>query len=149
MKKFLIVSALFCSFMSAYAQQNDGKRAERVKAFRVAIFTEKLNLTSEEAQSFWPVYNEFVQKRDDLGDQYKPAKRLDEMSDAELESQISRHFERQQKELDLERDMIAKLRKTLPLRKVAKIPAAEREFREAIFKKVQEKRAEKQANKGN
>ena len=66
------------------------------------------------------------------------------MSDAELETQLVRHFERQQKELDLEKDMVAKLRKVMPLKKVVKVPNAERDFREAIFKKMQERKNERQ-----
>jgi hypothetical protein len=148
MKKYLIVAlALFCSFNAATAQHGSERREERIKAFRIAIYTEKLNLTSEEAQAFWPIYNEFVDKRDVLQDQAKPAKRLDEMTDAELEAQIVKHLERQQKELDLEKEMITKLRKVLPLRKLAKLPTAEREFREAIFKKIQERKAEKQQDR--
>ena len=32
---------------------------ERVKAIRVAVLTEKMNLSTEEAEKFWPVYNEY------------------------------------------------------------------------------------------
>jgi ADP-dependent phosphofructokinase/glucokinase len=148
MKKHIILSfALFAYIGMSYAQPGSERREERIKAFRVAVFTEKLNLSAEEAQTFWPVYNEFIDRRDALMEQFKPAKRLEDMSDAELEAQIARHFERQQKELDLEREMVAKLRKTLPLRKVARVPNAEREFREALFKKMQERRAERQGGR--
>jgi ADP-dependent phosphofructokinase/glucokinase len=148
MKKHIILFFAMLACMSlSYAQQGSERREERIKAFRVAIFTEKLNLTSEEAQTFWPVYNEFIDRRDALMEQFKPAKRIDDMSDSELEAQIARHFERQQKELDLEREMVAKLRKTMPLRKVARVPNAEREFREALFKKLQERRAERQGGR--
>lgn len=146
-KHVFLFLGLLALTAQAMAQPGEERREERIKAFRVAIFTEKLNLTAEEAQTFWPVYNEFIDRRDALMDQYKPAKRLDDMTDTELEAQISRHFERQQKELELEREMISKLRKTLPLRKVARIPNAEREFREALFKKIQERRADRQGGK--
>jgi hypothetical protein len=144
MKKYLIIAlALICGVQIAAAQQGNERREDRIKAFRVAVFTEKLNLSAEEAQVFWPIYNEFVEKRDALNDQLRPQKRLDEMSDAELEAQIAKHFERQQKELELERDMFTKLRKVLPVRKVAQIPQAERELRESIVKRLQERKAEK------
>jgi hypothetical protein len=65
------------------------------------------------------------------------------MSDAEVEEQLKRHFELKQREIDLEREAYQKLRKVLPLRKIAKIPMAEREFRESLVKKLQEVRERK------
>jgi hypothetical protein len=65
------------------------------------------------------------------------------MTDAEVEEQIKRHFEKKQRELDLEKELYQKLRKVLPVRKIVKLPAAEREFREALVKRLQENRDKK------
>ncbi len=32
---------------------------ERLKAYKIAFFTKRLNLTPQEAEKFWPVYNEY------------------------------------------------------------------------------------------
>ncbi len=69
------------------------------------------------------------------------------MSDAEVEEQIKLHFEQQQRELDLEKEVFQKLRKVLPLRKIAKLPQAEREFRESLLKKLQEAREQRRQNR--
>jgi hypothetical protein len=127
---------------------NPEARIERIQSYRIAVFTEVLRLTPEEAQGFWPVYNEYTDKREALQDQYKPAKQLDAMSDAELEDQIKRHFEKQQKDLDLEKTLYQELRKILPLRKIARLPNAERQFRESLLKKMQEVREKRQSNGG-
>ena len=37
-------------------------KKEKMEAMRVGFITQKLDLTSEEAQKFWPVYNEFQKK---------------------------------------------------------------------------------------
>jgi len=143
MLSFLIIGV--CATLSA--QPNAERRNERVQALRIAIFTEVLQLTPEEAQGFWPIYNEYLDKREALVQQYRPAKQLDAMSDAEVEEQIKRHFEQQQRELDLEKEVFQKLRKVLPLRKIAKIPQAEREFRESLLKKLQEAREQRRQNR--
>lgn len=127
-----------------WAQPDPDRRDERVRAFRVAIFTEVLRLTAEEAQGFWPVYNEYVDNRDKAHDELRPKKQLDAMNDNEVEEQIKRHFEMRQRELDLEKELFQKLRKVLPVRKIAKIPLAEREFRERLVAKLQEARAKRQ-----
>lgn len=151
LKHFLFTVLMVSAFgTSVQAQHDPEKREARLAAFRAEVFTRVLDLTPEEAQSFWPVYNEFSDKREQVQQELRPAKQLDQMSDAEVEEQIKRHFEMKQREIDLERDAYQKLRKALPLRKIAKLPMAEREFRESLVRKLQElreRKLERQQNK--
>ena len=141
MKKFLLIAVLAPAFLGvATAQIDPDQRDERLATYRAEVYSRVLRLTSDEAQGFWPVYNEFLDRRDQIQQEYKPGKQEDQMSDAEVEDMIRRHFEKKQRDLDLEKDLYQKLRKTLPLRKIAKIPLAEREFRESLVKKLQENR---------
>ena len=133
----------------AQAQVDPEKREARLAAFRAEVFTRVLNLTPDEAQGFWPVYNEFADKREQAQQELRPSKQLDQMSDAEVEEQIKRHFEMKQRDVELEREAYQKLRKVLPLRKIAKLPMAEREFRESLIKKLQEVRERKQERQQN
>ena len=144
LKHFLFTVLMVSAFGSlVQAQPDPEKREARLAAFRAEVFTRVLDLTPDEAQSFWPVYNEFSDKREQVQQELRPAKQLDQMSDAEVEEQIKRHFEMKQREIDLERDAYQKLRKALPLRKIAKLPMAEREFRESLVRKLQELRERK------
>ncbi len=141
MKKLLLFALIFnASIGVAMAQIDTDRRDERLAQYRAEVFTRVLKLTPEEAQGFWPLYNEFLDKREQLQQSYNPIKQEDQMSDSEVEEHIKRYFERKQRDLDLEKDLNQKLRKVLPVRKIAKIPMAEREFREALIKKLQENR---------
>ncbi len=42
-------------FASGYSQRNQAQ--ERIKTLKVAFITERLSLSSSEAQAFWPIYN--------------------------------------------------------------------------------------------
>jgi hypothetical protein len=42
-----------------HAQKNMEKRKEKMEALKVAFITEELDLSQEEWQIFWPIYNEF------------------------------------------------------------------------------------------
>lgn len=139
MKRIVIIALIINAFAAAaMAQPDPERREERIRAFRAAVFTEELSLTSKEAETFWPVYNEYLDKREKVQEQYRAEKPLDNMNDAEVEDQIKRHFEQQQRELDLEKDLYQKLRSVLPARKIAKLPRAERRFREALVSKLKE-----------
>ncbi len=63
MNKIILTLFLLISGISFGQQKPDW---EKIKSLKVAFITEKLSLTSKEAQSFWPVYNEFEEKRDAL-----------------------------------------------------------------------------------
>ena len=60
MKKLIPILILFISF-SAFAQRGE-QIEERIKAQKIAFISDKLQLTSEEAQQFWPIYNAFEAK---------------------------------------------------------------------------------------
>lgn len=64
MKKYLLIlTLLFGSFSSVFAQENPGgdeqTKQERLKALYVAYVTRELQLTPDEAQKFWPVHTQF------------------------------------------------------------------------------------------
>jgi len=61
MKKIiLIITFAFGSFYCVKAQDEElGKRAEKIQALKIAFITQKLGLSAEEAQRFWPVYNQY------------------------------------------------------------------------------------------
>jgi hypothetical protein len=141
MKKLLLIALItHTSLGVAVAQVDPDQRDERLAIYRAEVFTRVLRLTPEEAQSFWPVYNDFLDRREQIQQEFKATKQEDQMSDAEVEDLIRRHFEKKQRDLDLEKDLYQKLRKVLPSRKIAKIPLAERDFRESLVKKLQENR---------
>lgn len=151
-RNLLILLLISTCCAAATAQRNPEMRDKKVQAYRVAVFTEVLNLTPTEAEGFWPLFNEYLDKREEIQAQLKPTAQLDGMNDNEVEDYVKKYFDLRQRELDLEKDLGQRLRKVLPVRKIAKIPVAEREFRESLVKKLQEnrqKRLEKQGRNNN
>lgn len=138
MKRFFLITLIFSAFFTRVQAQKDV--GERLKAIRAEVYTRVLDLTSDEAQNFWPIFNEYVENKENLQKQLKPEGQIDGMSDAEVEDYVKKYFEIRQKEFDLEKDLVQKLRKVLPVRKIAKLPKAEREFRESLIKRLQEAR---------
>ncbi|MFZ4635448.1 MAG: hypothetical protein ACOYNO_14680 [Saprospiraceae bacterium] len=151
MKKHLLIAVLLGAIGTlAYAQPDPDQMSQnpRINQYRIAIFTEVLQLTPEEAQMFWPVYNQYLAKKEDIRKSGRPVKPIDNMSDAEIEDQLKRHFETQARLLDLDKQLVEDLRKVLPVRKIAKLNNAEKEFRASLLKKLQEARALRQERKG-
>ena len=103
---------------------------EKMKAHKIAYITQKLNLTSEEAQVFWPVHNELENKLHELREANRPDKKKDPeaMTDAEVEEMVMQRFEFKQKELNLEKEYHEKYKQVLPTKKVAALYKAEQSF---------------------
>jgi hypothetical protein len=60
MKKFVLFLVLIsASFSFVKAQDDKDKRDEKIQALKIAFITQKLELSSDEAQKFWPVYNKY------------------------------------------------------------------------------------------
>jgi hypothetical protein len=63
MKKLgLIYAMIFGLTLAVVAQDNDNNQkpdGSRLEALKIAYISKKLNLTPEEAEKFWPVYNQY------------------------------------------------------------------------------------------
>jgi len=65
MNKLTIIIFSLCLSASICGQQiTKEQKLERIKAQKMAFITNKLNLSSEEAQLFWPVYNDFFKNKE-------------------------------------------------------------------------------------
>ena len=49
-------------FSSTSIAQTQEDRKEKIEAMKVAFITQKLDLSSKEAQVFWPLYNDYQDK---------------------------------------------------------------------------------------
>ncbi len=65
MKKVLIISLLATCLIGG-AQAQDGGGREKIEAAKIAMITNRLNLTTDQAQVFWPVYNEYNNRKHEL-----------------------------------------------------------------------------------
>ncbi len=61
MKKLFSVLVIFCWLCLPARSQGRQQRpmAGLVEAYKTAFITQRLNLTTEEAQKFWPIYNSY------------------------------------------------------------------------------------------
>ena len=127
---------------AAYAQRGGGgQRQERLSQLenaRIAYLTEKIALTPDQAQKFWPLYNEFTAKRRDLNRrlrQIRPAE-ADGLSDQQLRDNLNQSFALRQQEITLEKDYFDKFQRVITVRQVGKLFLAERQFTREVLRRV-------------
>ena len=134
--KMLIITMLCPLFILGQNHRMDKKR-EKFEVQKIAFITKQLDLTPEEAQKFWPVYNQFSDARKQLHEQHKENRKdIDNLSDSEIEKLIDNHIILDQKELDLKKKYHTEFKKVLSNKKVAKLYHAEHMFNKDLLKRL-------------
>jgi hypothetical protein len=151
MKKIIIL--LFtCLFMTSVMAQDeevikDPKAQEKIKAARIAYITDRLGLTPEEAEKFWPVYREFSLKRQELKQQYDIKRKNPDPNKTVEQNEketIEYGLQLRQKELDLEKEYSGKLLNVVPAQKVMALRKVEEDFRNLLIKQIQQRQVQQQ-----
>ncbi len=137
MKKILtLMLVLGISMPAMFAQGrpegNDEGWKERVNAQKIAYITMELELTTEEAQAFWPVYNKFSAQNAELGSAVMTAFR--ELGKALKDNEdVEAKLDAYTKALDARTtnnvEAAKEYKKVLPVEKVAKLFMADEKFR--------------------
>ena len=141
----MLLSVLFAPMMSLMAQDQTGNAREQVEAFRVAYYTRELSLTTGEAQSFWPVYNEYADALEaNRKTQRQTQQRLRQAytggTDQEIEELLSELMSLKQAEVDITVEYHEEFKEVLPIRKVARLYKAETDFKRKLLEHLQERR---------
>lgn len=147
MKKLIFL--MLISLSAAHAQ--DGGH-EKITALKTAFITDKLQLTSSEAQQFWPVYNTYDRQFHDLRDQRRNevyAKLRNcwaDMTDDEANALIDRYLTIETNELALKKDKTEALRKVISPKKIISLKIAEEDFKRELLDKYRTRKSEKEKN---
>lgn len=145
----LVIMLLFFTVAAAFAQRGATGREheekhERIEAAKVAHITSRLNLSPEQAQKFWPLYNEFSQKRESLRSQQRKlmhGMREKEPSNEEAQNALQRHLRMEREEAALEEEFYGKRVQTvLEARQVVKLMHAEHEFKKMLLQRLKDHR---------
>jgi hypothetical protein len=133
--------------VALFAQDKQNNRKDRIETMHIAYLSDKLNLTSEEAEKFWPVYNQYKADQDELRKQrqqnvqdVKQAGGIDNMSDGDVQKLIANETDLETKELELRKKYVAKFQDVIPARKVAKFFIAEDEFKRYLLNQLRKRR---------
>ena len=119
-------------------------RMERLENARIAYITDKIALTPEQAQRFWPLFNEFTTRRRELRRQTKMGLRNQDfsaMSDKDIRAALDEQFKLRQGEINLEKEYVEKFQKVISLRQVAQLFQAERDFTKELIQRLDNGRA--------
>ena len=141
MKRNLVLILLSLLGTSMIAQSKEKPCMEDIKARKVAYITEVVQLTPEEAQVFWPLYNEFQQKNMEM---HKKRRKLvkqieNSASEADYEAVNDAMTQLDVDEVLLRKTYYEKYKTILSAEKIHRLFKAEHGFKNVLLESIEKK----------
>ena len=130
MKLFLPALFILISGLTAAAQQ-----APRLEALKIAYITRKLDLSPEEAQRFWPVYNQYSAE-------------LRQTRQRAMQNNIT-VIDQEEQELNIHKKYNGQFSQAIPAEKVNNFYKAEKEFAQFVQKEMERRQLRQQRRNMN
>ena len=136
----ILITVLSFAFSTTLKAQDDYPRGkEKIRAAKVGLITNRLNLSEEQAKIFWVVYDEFDKKRSEIRKnirQMTAESRNITTSDDKILADLKEVLSLKQKEVDLEKEYLSKFLKTINVRQLSELFKTEQLFNQMLVKKL-------------
>jgi len=148
MKKKMIMFLMFVGLsLSAFSQ-------DKVEQLKIAYFSKELNLTTSEAEKFWPIYNEMEGKIKEIRkNRRKTSKYLQQNGDSLAADVVKKNtiaiFDNEIAEVNLKKEYYNKIGEAIGYKKASKVYKLEIEFRKKLLHKLQDERGNGGSSGGN
>ena len=144
MKKHLLALSILVFLSSFLSAQNKSSFHQKIRAYKVAHLTDQLNFSENDAQKFWPIYNEYSDQMMKLHkeERSKIKKRvhhlggMQNLSEKEAKEIISHIIEIEKKRSELKSTFFDKVSKFLSYKKIVMLELAEHEFNRKLLRKL-------------
>ena len=148
MKKYItIISLSFFIFVNlGFGQSPNLKQQKRdeIQAQRVAFITQKVKLTTKEAQVFWPLYNEYQEQKNAIALQRRNVMGeiktgFSDLSDDEFEKLGDKFVQLNVKQAKLNSEYHDKFKTIISSKKVMLLYQAENQFKQYLLKQIKQR----------
>jgi len=148
MKTIIITLFLTLGFWgNSNAQEN---HRERIKAYKTAYITQELDLSSEEAEKFWPIYNDYEKNLFSLRvlkvrkerDRIKNQGGFEELSDKEAKEALDNMIQNEKEIIKIKEELYKELTDVLSPVKILKLHKAEMDFNKKLLSQYKKNRGQ-------
>ena len=145
MIKNILILCLSLISVSAISQKQEA--LQKIEAAKIALITERLELTPEQAEKFWPIYREYGTERKEIRQNYKSAREnFDPNTATEEENRRMLELANQSKEeqLKLEQEYSQRVLGVIDTRQLNNLRKAESDFKEMLLKRIRSEQMRRQ-----
>jgi hypothetical protein len=139
-----LILTLFLGSSLAKAQPGIDEDNPRIAQLKIAYLTERINLSPQEAEKFWPTYNQYARAQKQLRremrmDMQNLKMNLEDMSEEELRNSSDMVVEMKRKELKILETYHPKFKELLPPKKLLRFYKAESEFPKWVLMQIRQR----------
>jgi len=139
--KIGVVLLLMLTFISSYGQR-PGR--EKIKTLKVAFITERLDLSSREAQVFWPIYNEHEENIEEMKRRERVEIRaqlmdFERLSEKEVADLLKQMIAIEKKKQQLHIAFIERMSEVISPKKTFLLIKAEEDFNKRLLRQIQQR----------
>jgi hypothetical protein len=136
---FIIVPLLlFCQLASG----QDREARQKIESARIALITDRLGLTPEQAERFWPIYNEYNNHRRNLVQELQEARGkvdMQNLSEEQGQALMKLGMDIKERQLQLEKTYAQRLNQVITTQQILSLRKAEEDFRRMIIQRLEER----------
>lgn len=134
MKNIIIIIAVFLSALTSLQAQDKNDHREKIKALKVAFITQELNMSSQTAQQFWPVYNKYEQDKRSLHKrEHVDWDNIGTISDTKAEEMLKEYLVIEREEYIIKRQLFSDLKKILSANEIVLLHKLEADFNKKMI----------------
>ncbi|MDX1907747.1 MAG: hypothetical protein SF053_11985 [Bacteroidia bacterium] len=150
MRTILCTAALMAGLVLSVRAQpgmTNPQAQDKLGAYKVAFFTNRLALTSREAEVFWPVYNAYDSEMEALRQEVKTKQQsvrsaVMSQNDKEVEKLADDFVALRRREYEITEKYHQEFKRVLPIRKVVMLYQVEQEYKRALLEEIRQRRLE-------
>ena len=141
-----LIFTLFSVIVLVFSGVSQGKghkshpKKEAIQAQKVAFISNELNLSTAEAEKFWPVYNEYDAKMREIHKKHRSnvrkLRKFDELTEEEAYAATEELIKLDAKRTKLKQEYLLKFSSILGKKKGAKVFYVEERFKRELLKKI-------------
>ncbi len=128
---------------NVFAQRKPDDEMRKIQDAKIAIITNRLNLSPEQSTDFWPLYNEYSQKKRQIHREQRKIigqKKSEGLTDDQVLGGLKEIQELKQQELNLEKEYQNSFLKVISASQVAELYKAEKTFNDMLIQRLKQRR---------
>ena len=147
MKHIIFIAVLFMISFAGFSQ--DKEAMKKIESARIALITERLGLSPEQAEKFWPVYREYnlqrLQLRQELRETRQEAE-VQNLTEEQSKALMKKAMDLKQRELNLDNQYAERMSAVITNQQILQLRNAEKDFQQMLLRRIQDQRQQQDQN---
>jgi hypothetical protein len=139
----IFTALTICLFLTGVLHAQEDETLKKVESARIALITERLELTPEQAEKFWPIYREYVARRQELRREYMDARKAvnaNEMTEEESKKLLEKGLDLKERQVALDKLYSERFTNVITTRQILQLRKAEDDFRQMLLERLEKRR---------